>query len=174
MTTPQQPATGHTVSPTPSLHPSSAAGPVHRFLGLPFLAVIGLAALGLPRVVLHDLGVLTGSSVAAFLLAVGPLVAWVLVAIRPTVRRPFLALLATGALHGLLLAATHQVLWTQAFDGAAPRLGDNLADVDPAVQDVVLRGAAVMSGLHTGIALGAVTGLVAWLVVRHRTPSSAR
>ncbi len=144
------------------------AGPVRRFLGLPAAAVVGLAALGLPRVVLHDFGVLTGGSVVAFLLAVLPLVAWVVVATRPRVRAPFLALVATGAVHGVLLAATHQLLWTRAFDGATPRLGDNLADLDPELQDVVLRGAAVFSGMHTGLALGVLTGAVAWAIVRRR------
>lgn len=149
-------------------HAPRRAGPVRRFLGLPVTAVVGLAALGLPRVVLHDLGVLTGSSVAAFLLAVVPLAVWVVVATRPSVRAPFLALVATGTVHGALLAATHQLLWVRAFDGAAPRLGDNLSNLDPELQDVVLRGAAVFSGIHTGVALGALTGVIAWAIVRSR------
>lgn len=144
------------------------AGPLRRFLGLPAMAVVGLAALGLPRVVLHDFGLLTGGSFVSFLLAVIPLVVWVAVATRPVVRAPFLSLVATGAVHGVLLAATHQLLWTRAFDGASPRLGDNLAGLDPELQDVVLRGAAVFSGMHTGLALGVLTGAVAWAIVRRQ------
>jgi hypothetical protein len=67
-----------------------------------------------------------------------------------------------------MLVLTHQLLWSAAFDGAPPRLGGNLADLDPALQAVILRLAAVPSGLLTGAVLSALTGAVAWLLSRRR------
>lgn len=89
--------------------------------------------------------------------------------------RPFLTLLAVGAIHGVLLAVTHQLLWNLSFAGSPPQLGGNLADLAPAVQAVIIRSFAVISSLVTGTVLGALTGLVAWaLSPPRRDPQPAR
>ncbi|WP_198671461.1 hypothetical protein [Desertihabitans aurantiacus] len=148
----------------PSTASAVAAPDPHRRqhrLGLPVAAVAGLALLGAPRVVLHDLDVLhEGTALNAVFVFAPPLV-WVLVVLLTRVATPFRALLAVGAGYGVLLAVIHQLLWARAFAGAPPQLGGTLADLDPAAQEALLRGTAVVSSLVTGLVVGALTGLVA-------------
>ena len=142
---------------------------------LPLLVLLGLALLGIPRVVLHDLDLLhEGTAVNLAFVVIPPLV-WIAVVVWRRVDRPFTTLLLVGMLHGALLVLTHQLLWSASFDGSPPRLGGNLADLDPALQSVILRIASVPSGLATGALLGAVTGAAAWVLSRwRRGPRPAR
>ncbi|MGP9539335.1 hypothetical protein ACT3SP_15105 [Brachybacterium sp. AOP43-C2-M15] len=129
-------------------------------------ALVGLALLGVPRVILHDLGVLhEGTAVNDVFVVVPPLV-WISVVLARRVPRPFLTLLCVGVLYGVLLALTHQLLWSTAFAGAPPALGGNLADLDPTVQAIVVRSFAALSSLVTGTGVGAVCGLLAALLSR--------
>lgn len=131
-------------------------------LGLPLPAIVGLALLAVPRVVLHDLGLLGPGSLLNLVLVFGPPLVWIAVALWRGVPRPFLTLLAVGVCYGVLLAIGHQVLWEQAFAANPPQLGGNLAGLEPAVQQLILRGAAAISSLFTGTIVGAIAGLVAW------------
>ncbi|APX32175.1 hypothetical protein BH708_04925 [Brachybacterium sp. P6-10-X1] len=142
---------------------------------LPLLALLALALLGVPRVVLHDLDLIhEGTGLNAVFVAV-PLLVWIGVVVWRRPPRPFLTLLAVGVIHGILLAVTHQLLWTVSFGDSPPRLGGNLADLSPVVQAVITRSFAVISSLVTGTVLGALTGLVAWaLSPRRRAPRPAR
>lgn len=141
------------------------ATPRSRGLGLPVWAIGLLALLAVPRVVAHDLN-LVGPVVNGLLVFV-PLVVWIVVALWRRVPNPLLTLLAVGVAYGVLLAVTHQVLWTQSFAGDPPRLGGNLEGVlFPAAEAVLLRGFAVVSSLFTGVLVGAATGAVAWLLSR--------
>jgi hypothetical protein len=135
-------------------------------LGLPFLALAGLALLAAPRVVLHDLGVLQEETFVNALFVVVPPLVWIAVVVRARVPNPFLTVLVIGALYGVVLAVGHQLLWDASFSDGTPRLGGNLSDVSPAVSAAVVRGAAVVSSVFTGVLVGAVTGLVAWGVSR--------
>ncbi len=131
-------------------------------LGLPVPAVIGLALLAAPRVVLHDLDVIhEGTFVNALFVFVPPAV-WIAVALWKRVPNPFLTLLVVGLFYGVILAAGHQLLWNSAFGGNPPALGGNLSDLDPATQSAVLRLFAAISSVFTGVIVGAITGLVAW------------
>src|SRR5699024_1009298 len=89
-----------------------------------------------------------------------PLV-WIAVVLAARVRRPFLTLLVTGALYGVLLGLVHQLLWGTAFPGGAPALGGNLTDLDPALHAVIVRAAAALSSVLTGVVVGALAGLLA-------------
>lgn len=149
--------------------PSARPGPTP----LPMLALLALALLGVPRVVLHDLGLLAEGSGVNLLFVVVPPLIWILVAVLRPVPRPFRTLLTLGVLYGAMLAVTHQVLWSTAFAGATPALGGNLAGLDPFLQVLILRGAAVVSSLVTGTAVGALSGLLAAgpvLLGRRRRP----
>jgi hypothetical protein len=123
-----------------------------RPLGLPLLAVLGLALLAVPRVVLHDLGLLTPGSVPNALLVFVPPAVWVLVAVLGRVPDPLRTLLAVGAGYGVFLALVHQLLWP--------------ADLPPEVDELLARGAAVLSSLVTGALTGLAAGAVAWVVGR--------
>ncbi|OOC53520.1 MULTISPECIES: hypothetical protein [Nocardiopsis] len=144
-------------------------------LGLPWTVLIGLALLAVPRVVLHDLDVIhEGTFVNALFVFVPPLV-WVVVAVLARVPRPFLTLLVVGLVYGVLLALGHQLLWGASWEGNPPRLGGNLSDLPPLAHTVLFRGFAVVSSLATGAVVGALSGLVAWVInkaVRPRARAS--
>lgn len=138
----------------------------HRPLGLPFAAVLGLALLAAPRVLLHDLGIIDEGAFVNLLLVFIPPVAWIVVVVWAKVPNPFLTLLVTGACYGVLLAGIHQLFWEQAFNGSPPALGGNFSSLDIGVRRAVPRVAAVFSSMFTGVAIGAITGLVAWAVTK--------
>jgi hypothetical protein len=131
-------------------------------LGLPVLALVGLALLAAPRVVLHDLGVIQEGTFRNALFVVVPPVVWIAVVVLRRVPNPFLTLLVIGAIYGVLLALGHQLLWDVSFPEGTPRLGGNLGDVPAATGAVVVRSFAAVGSVFTGVLVGAVSGLVAW------------
>ncbi|MFF5233344.1 hypothetical protein [Dactylosporangium sp. NPDC000521] len=137
-----------------------------RVLGFSWPVLVGLAALAAPRVVLHDLGVVTEGSFVNGLLVFLPPLCWIAAVLWSRPPRPFLTVLVIGALYGVFLAAGHQLLWDTAFDGNTPALGGNLTDLDPTAQSGILRVAAAASSLVTGAIVGAITGAVAELLCR--------
>jgi hypothetical protein len=138
--------------------------PARRPLGLPLLSIIGLALLAAPRVVLHDLGIIDEGTAINALFVVIPPIAWIAVTLAASVPRPILTLIAIGACYGVLLALGHQLLWGVSFADGPPRLGGNLSGLDPAAQSAILRTVAVLSSLITGTVVGAICGLVAWVL----------
>ncbi len=125
-------------------------------------AVLLLASLAVPRVVVHDLGLSTSTAVNA-LLVVGPPIIWLVVVLRAGLGNPFSTLLTIGLVYGLLLAAGHQLMWGAAFGPSGPALDGNLeGTMSPWVESLVLRGFAAVSSVFTGLLVGAVTGLVGW------------
>jgi hypothetical protein len=151
---------------------SSPPVQARRKLGLPVVATIGLALLGVPRVVLHDLAVIhEGTAVNALLVFAPPLV-WIGVVLWKRVPNPFLTLLVVGAWYGLFLAVTHQLLWDVVWGDDPPTLGGNLQNLEPTAQSLIMRGFAAVSSLFTGLMVGVVTGLVAWGIswLRNRRP----
>ncbi|QBI54985.1 hypothetical protein [Streptomonospora litoralis] len=141
-----------------------AKGGVRR-LGLPWWGIVGLAALGAPRAIAHDLD-LVGPALNS-VLVFAPVVVWIAAVVLMRVPRPLLALLAVGAVYGVLLGGVHQLLWAQSFAGEPPALGGNLAGaLPPAVESGVLRAAAFLSSVVTGVLVGAASGAAAWLLSR--------
>ncbi len=126
--------------------------------GLPLAATLGLAALAVPRVILHDLHLIPPSAPVTWALALAPVVVWIAAAVLTRTPRPFLAVLLIGVSFGVMLVVTHQLLWDTAFKGAPPALGTGPAAL------LIPRVAAVFSGLATGTAMGAIAGLVAMLI----------
>jgi hypothetical protein len=126
-----------------------------NYFGLPFLALVGLAAIGVPRVVLHDLRVISEGDPLTWVLAILPLVVSIIVTLRARVASPFLTMLAIGTIFGVMLVITHQLLWDFAFEGDLPSLGGPAGVLIPRI-------AAVFSGLFTGVIMGVVGGLLAW------------
>lgn len=149
-------------SRTRSSESSTTGTPKRRALGLPFIALAGLALLTVPRVILHDLGVLHEGTFVNLVLVVIPPIAWIAVVLWRRVPNPFVTLFVIGACSGVILAIVHQVLWAVAFGGQPPALGGNLADLDPTLQELIMRGFAVVSSLFTGLLIGVVVGLIGW------------
>lgn len=135
-------------------------------LGLSVPVIVLLAALAVPRGVLHDLD-LAGPLLTA-LLALGPAAIWIVVALAMHVPRPLLTLVAVGVTYGIFLAITHQILWTEAFDGDPPRLGGNLADAPAWAHEALTRAGGVVSSVFTGAVVGLITGGVAAALDRRR------
>lgn len=149
----------------PSLSPVPAApapASKRRRLGLPFVAIIGLALLAAPRVILHDLDIIhEGTAINALFVFLPPVV-WIVVALIAKVPNSFATILAIGVCYGIFLALGHQLMWSTTFADNPPQLGGNLAGLDPTIQSVILRSFAVLSSLVTGAIVGAIAGLVAW------------
>jgi hypothetical protein len=148
-------------------HPVSAAERPSR-LGLPLPGLIGLALLAVPRVVLHDLGIIHEGSFINLLFVFVPPLIWVAFIVARKIPRPFLTTVVIGVIYGVFLALIHQLLWHQSMAGQSVQLGGNLADLAPGLQQLILRGAAVVSSLVTGTMVGVITGAVALLVSRVR------
>ncbi|MBC3193245.1 hypothetical protein H7X46_19485 [Pseudonocardia sp. C8] len=128
--------------------------------------MVGLAALGVPRVVAHDLGPVGGVTNA--LLVFVPIAVWLVVVVWRGVPQPFTTLVVVGLIYGVLVGVTHQLLWPWAFD-SPPRLGGTLAGaLSPTAEAIVLRAFAFGSSLLTGLVVGIVTGAVGWVLLRIR------
>jgi hypothetical protein len=139
-----------------------------RALGLPVIALIGLAAIALPRAILHDLHIISDSGPLTWILALGPVAVWVAVAVTKRVPKPFLTVLVIGIFYGIMLVITHQLLWDYAYEGDPPTLGNS------SMAAVIPRLFAVPSGLFAGALTGAVGGLIAWGIQAALTPKAPR
>lgn len=142
-------------------------------LGLPVWALLLLAALALPRAVLHDLGVDVGTAGNA-VLALGPPAVWVVVALRTRVPSPVVTLVVVGALYGIGLGIGHNLMWDELFE-ESPRLGGAVeGDLSPGVEEAVMRVVTFASSVLTGAVVGLVAGLVASALRRVGRSDGAR
>lgn len=149
------------MSAVPAPQPPSSPTRAGRLLGLSQLAIVGLALLAVPRVILHDLGLIGEGTLANLVLVIAPAAIWIAVALLRRVPNPFVTLLAVGAWYGVFLALGHQLLWDAAFAGDPPQLGGALAGIDPVLEAVVVRTFAAGSSVVTGLVVGAVSGAIA-------------
>ena len=132
--------------------------------------LVFLAALSIPRVVVHDLDLISLKSGLYTLLAVGPLLVYFVFAVARPYKRPFYTFIVLGLIFGLLLALTHQLTWSASWGDKLPHLGGNLEGVLPgAVENLVLRGFTLGSSVMTGLTEGALFGIVALVAQRLRS-----
>lgn len=130
-------------------------------LGLPLLAIFGLAALAVPRVLVHDFAP-GAAAVLSPALALVPALVWIVVAVLWS-RRPLLSLVTAGGIYGVALAVVHNIAWTTVFADGSPRLGGALSGaLSRVAEEAIGRGAATVSSILTGAATGLVCGLIAW------------
>jgi len=127
---------------------------------LPFNIIFILAALAVPRVIIHDLHLADLNSVPYKALATVPYLIWLAVAIGHKSGTPLKDFLMIGGTFGALLAATHQLLWDSAIKTADI---DMSVSLDPSAEQLVLRTAAIISSLLTGLIIGGFFGCIAWL-----------
>ncbi|MDF2508605.1 MAG: hypothetical protein K0Q52_2464 [Microbacterium sp.] len=125
-------------------------------LGLPVIALVGLAAIAVPRAILHDLHLISESGLLTWILALGPVAVWIAVAVMKRVPKPFLTVLVIGIFYGIMLVITHQLLWDYAYEGDPPTIGGG------SMATAIPRLAAIPSGLFVGALVGAIGGLIAW------------
>ena len=137
---------------------------------LSMVAIFILALLAIPRVVFHDLRIVPLDSLVYTIAAIAPFVIWLGFALFRKNKRPFRDFLIVGLTFGLLLAATHQLLWSASWGENLPHVGGNLAGkLSPGVEEIVLRVAALISSLLTGAVAGVVLGAVATVAAKVRS-----
>jgi hypothetical protein len=154
--------------------PTNARSGPPREREFPLWLVLALAALAVPRVVVHDLELAPPHGLINALLVFVPPLIWLAVVIWRRPPQPFLTFLLVGACYGVMLSIGHQLMWTEAFGDSPPQLGGNLAgQLDPAIEGIVLRAFAFISSLVTGTLVGAVAGIVGAILTR-RLPMAAR
>jgi hypothetical protein len=140
---------------------------------LPVWILMVLAALSIPRIVLHDMHAVELDSFPYAMIAATPLIVYAGVALVLKGWRPFYTFMVLGVFLGITLAITHQLTWTTSWGENPPVLGGKLEGVlDPSVEGFVVRLFAVVSSLMTGLVMGAALGLIAIAAQRLRLSSS--
>lgn len=132
---------------------------------MPAWLMLALVALGLPRTILADLGIVAPeSSRVYFVLALTPFAVWLAVAVvRPT-KSPLTDHLVVGGLYGLSLVIIHEALWSVASSlghHPPPSAVDFAARFDPPLDTVALHGYSFVIAMMIGLGSGLVIGLVA-------------
>lgn len=146
---------------TSSHLPAGAPARTAHPLGLPVLVILGLAAIAVPRALVHDFAP-GAAAVLSPLLAIVPALVWIVVAAVWS-RRPLLSLVVAGGIYGVALAVVHNIAWSSVFADGSPQLGGALTGaLSPMAEETIGRGAATISSILTGAAMGLVCGLIAW------------
>lgn len=139
---------------------------------LPTWLLVCLVALGLPRTVLADLGIVAPeSSWIYYVLALTPFGVWLAVAVCRRTGSPIKDHLVAGTLYGLSLVLVHEVLWAAGTSlGHRPAQGvvRSAERFSPAVRELVLHGYAFVIAMLIGLGVGLLAGVVAAVANRLR------
>lgn len=152
------------------LHPHKAGG----FLGTewPAWLLLGLIALGLPRTILSDLGIVEPEgSWVYYVLALVPFAAWFAVAIFRRTGSPIKDHLVAGTLYGLSLAVVHEALWAvgSSLGHHPPQSALTLAErFSSPLRELVLHGYSFVIAMMIGLGVGLIAGIVAAVMNRVR------
>lgn len=146
---------------------STARRAPRRVLGadLPLWAMLTLVALGLPRTVLADLGILVPEgSWLYYMVALTPYAVWLAVAVLRRTATPIRDHLLVGALYALSLVAVHELFWnvesSQGHNPPRPAI-DLASGLASPARDLVIHGFEFGVALMIGVGSGAVMALVA-------------
>lgn len=146
-----------------------------QILRFPLWLILLLAALTVPRAVVHDLRLLPFDTIFYSALAIIPWIIWLLIALFWKTKKPLLDFVMIGLTYGLLLALAHQILWDASWGDNLPRLHGNLeGKLDPTVESLLLRTAAFISSVITGLVTGLAFGLIAILSAKVRDLSKSK
>lgn len=133
--------------------------------GMPGWLLLVLIALGLPRTVLADLGIVAPeSSWVYYVLALTPFAVWLAVAVLRRTSTPIKDHLLAGTLYGLSLVVVHEALWAadSSLGHHPPQSAVRLAEqFGPPLRDVVLHGYTFAIAMMIGLGVGLIAGLVA-------------
>ncbi len=131
-----------------------------------------LIALGLPRTILADLGIVVPEgSWVYFVLALTPFAVWFAVAILRRTTTPIRDHLVAGTLYGISLIIVHEALWTvgSSLGHHPPEGAVALADqFGPPLRDLVLHGYTAAIALMIGLGVGVTAAIVAAVANRIR------
>jgi hypothetical protein len=140
--------------------------------GMPVWLLAGLVALGLPRTILADLGIVEPeSSWVYFVLALTPFAVWLAVAVLRGTDSPITDHLVVGTCYGLSLVIVHEALWKIAapLGNHPPQSAVDFATrFDPALQNVALHAYTFVIAMMIGLSSGLVIGVVAAVAKRVR------
>lgn len=131
-------------------------------LGIHWFELLALSLLGLPRIIFHDLSIIREGTFINSLFVFIPAVIWILYLIIRGVPRPFTAMLLLCLIYGVVLAITHQLMWSGVFPNGIA-LGGNLSHLN-GLSAIIPRIFAFFSSLATGAVLGVILGSVTWII----------
>jgi hypothetical protein len=120
-------------------------------LGLSWTAIIFLAALAIPKVVVQDFRLAENQPYLNALLSLGPGIIWVVYLLRKKVPHTFNTMLAIGLAYGVMLGLVHQLAWNSIW-------GDSQIQ---ALASIAPRFSSLISSIVTGLVIGAVLGAAA-------------
>jgi hypothetical protein len=132
-----------------------------------------LIALGLPRTVLADVGIVAPeSSWVYYVLALTPFAVWFALAVFRRTPSPIRDHLVAGALYGLSLIIVHEALWAlgSSLGHHPPRSAVALAEqFSPPFRDLVVHGYTSLIAMMIGLGVGLAAAIVAAVANRVRT-----
>ncbi len=138
----------------------------------PAWLLLTLVALGLPRTILADLGVVVPeSSWIYYLLALTPFAVWFGLAVVRRTPSPIKDHLVAGTLYGLSLVVVHEALWAfrSSLGHHPPQAAVDLASgFGSPLRELVLHGYTSGVALAIGLGVGATAAVVAAVANRVR------
>lgn len=140
---------------------------------MPGWLLLVLIALGLPRTILADLGIVAPeSSLIYYVLALTPFAVWLAVAVFRRTGSPLKDHLVAGTLYGISLVIVHEALWAvgSSLGHHPPQSAVGLAQQFSApLRDLVLHGYTFVIAMMIGLSVGLIAGVVAAAAKRVRT-----
>lgn len=163
---------------TPGQKPANALQRGLLCSDMPLWMMLGLVALGLPRTVLTDLGVLEAEgSVLYYVVALVPYAVWLLVAVMRRTRTPMRDHIFTGILYGLSLVVIHELLWNvESSQGHNPPQAalDLARGFASPIAEVVVHGYEFTIAMMIGVGSGIVIAVIAYVATRIRAVCSSQ
>lgn len=140
---------------------------------MPGWLLLVLIALGLPRTILADLGIVAPESSAVYyVLALTPFAVWLAVAAFRRTGSPIKDHLLAGTLYGLSLVVVHEALWSADSSlGHHPPQGavSSAEQFSSPLRELVLHGYTFVIAMMIGLGVGLTAGIVAAVANRVRT-----
>lgn len=140
--------------------------------GIPGWLLLGLVALGLPRTVLADLGIVAPeSSWIYYVLALTPFAVWLAVAIFRRTGSPMRDHLLAGGLYGFSLVIVHEALWAvdSSLGQHLPQSATSLAgQFGSPLRELIPHGYGFVIAMTIGLGVGLIAGIVAAAAKRVR------
>lgn len=130
-------------------------------IGMRIIEIIFLVLLGIPRIILHDLSLIEKGTFINLLLVFVPILVWIVYILFRNDKAPVLSIFILCLLYGVILAVTHQLLWTHSFPGYI-QLGGNLSGLSGGLSTFIARSFAFISSLMTGALIGLILSVITW------------